>query len=526
MRDPLRQMRKTSPRLRQALLTSEKKRIVGVVAFIAFFAALAAVRIFVLGSAMSRWGLVVAVIAIIFDLQLWRSVNRAMEADEDVADWIWYLSTALESLFPAVGVAFLVSTRLLPDYRPLATPWMLVFFPFILLSVLRLNPKICCVSGMLAALGYMAAAYTAGWRWRPGPAGFSVTQTAVAYFAFVLLTMGALAAGVAGEIRVHVEAALREAETQHQLKQVQHELQIARSIQQSLLPKVRPKIEGFQVAGWSRTADDTGGDFYDWKRMPDGRWFIVLADVTGHGIGPAILASVCRAYSRANFNVRDSLDQILKNINLSFAEDLTPERFATFVAAICQEGSDEVELLSAGHGPIFVYSSDKQSFSLLEAQTLPLGTFPDLWEAVPVKLQMKPGDLVILITDGFLEWENQIGEQYGSERLAAVVQQFIGREPEVIIAELYDSVLSFSQGTPQQDDLTAVLIKRSPSQTLVCRVDAPEGTLSGSPTESYSSHQLQSDASGLLHPIARLANNSVTSYSSVVSDDVGEWLQS
>jgi serine phosphatase RsbU (regulator of sigma subunit) len=273
--------------------------------------------------------------------------------------------------------------------------------------------------------------------------------------------MGALAAAVAAEIRTHVESALREAETQHQLKQVEHELQIARSIQQSLLPKVRPQIPGFEVAGWSRSADDTGGDFYDWKRLPDGRWVMVLADVTGHGIGPAMLASVCRAYSRANFNARDDLQTMLRNINQSFAEDLTPERFATFVAALCQEGSDEVEILSAGHGPIFVYSSEDQSFTFLEAQALPLGILPDLWQAVPVKLRMKAGDMLLLITDGFFEWENTNAEQFGAERLAAAVRHFSDREPEVIIAELYDSVLKFAQGTAQQDDLTAVLIKRS-----------------------------------------------------------------
>src|SRR3982751_3943130 len=124
------------------------------------------------------------------------------------------------------------------------------------------------------------------------------------------------------------EAALREADAQHQLKLVAHELQIARSIQQSLLPKVRPQITGYEVTGWSRSADDTGGDFYDWKKLADGRWIVVLADVTGHGIGPAMLASVCRAYSRASFNVRDRLETILKNINQAFAEDLTSERFA------------------------------------------------------------------------------------------------------------------------------------------------------------------------------------------------------
>ena len=457
----IQQMREASQAFRHALLKSEKKRIIGVIVFVSFFAVLGAVRIFVLGSAMSRWSLVVAALVIVFELGAFRAVNRGLESGKDISSSMWHVSSILECLFPAVGVAFLVSNRLLPDYRPLATPWVLAFFPFILLSVLRLTPRQSWVCGIVSAFGYLTAAYVAGWRFRPGPDGFTVTQTAVMYFALVLLVMGALAAGVAAEIRTHVEAALREAETQHELKQVEHELQIARSIQQSLLPKVRPEIAGFQIAGWSRTADDTGGDFYDWKKLPDGRWVVVLADVTGHGIGPAILASACRAYSRATFNVRDRLETILQNINQSFAEDLTPERFATFVAAVCEEGSGQVELLSAGHGPIFVYSSDNQSFRLLDAQALPLGILPDLWDAVPVKLSLKPGDILLLITDGFFEWENSAGESFGSERIAAIVRQFSDREPEVIVAELYDSVLNFAQGTPQQDDLTAVLIKRS-----------------------------------------------------------------
>lgn len=459
--DSIQQMRETSPAFRNALSESEKKRIVGVIAFVSLFAALAAVRIFVLGSAMSRWGLVAAALVIAFEVGLYRAVNRSLHAGKDISNCVWYVSSILECLFPAVGVAFLVSSRLLSDYRPLATPWILAFFPLILLSVLRLTPRLCWFCGIASAFGYLTAAYLAGWRLGPGPDGFTVTQTAVLYFALMLLLMGALSAGVAVEIRTHVEAALREAEALHQLKQVEHELQIARSIQQSLLPKARPQIAGFQIAGWSRSADDTGGDFYDWKKLPDGRWVFVLADVTGHGIGPAILASVCRAYSRASFNGRDRLETMLKNINRAFAEDLTPERFATFVAAVCEEGSDQVELLSAGHGPIFVFSSHNQSFRLIEAQALPMGILPDLWDAVPVRLNLKAGDVVLLITDGFFEWENSAGQEFGNERLAAVVRKFSDHEPEVIIAELYDSVLTFAQGTPQQDDLTAVLIKRT-----------------------------------------------------------------
>jgi len=138
------QMREASPAFRQALLKSEKKRIVGVIAFVSFFAFLAAVRIFVLGSAMSRWGLVVAALVIAFELGLYRAVNRSLHSGKDISHFVWYLSSVLECLFPAVGVAFLASPRLLPDYRPLATPWVLAFFPFILLSVLRLTPRLCC----------------------------------------------------------------------------------------------------------------------------------------------------------------------------------------------------------------------------------------------------------------------------------------------------------------------------------------------------------------------------------------------
>jgi serine phosphatase RsbU (regulator of sigma subunit) len=461
MASPFEQISENSSAFGQALLKSEKKRILGVLVFVLFFALLAAIRIFVLGSAMSRWGLLTTAILIAFELGLFRAVNRAVQSDKKVSPFAWYCTLMLESLFPAAGVAFLSSARLHADYRPLATPWVLAYFPLILLCVLRLSPRLCFFSGGVSAVGYLTAAFFLGWRFNPAD-GFAVTETAVPFFALLLLATGMLASMVASQIRGYVEVALREAETQHQLKQVEHELQIARSIQQSLLPKVRPQIPGFAVAGWSQSAEDTGGDFYDWKRLADGRWVVFLADVTGHGIGPAMLASVCRAYSRASFNERDNLATTLRNINQSFSEDLTPERFATFVAAVFQEGSDQVELLSAGHGPLLVYTARDKSFQYTHAQALPLGILSEMDGIVPAKVAMECGDMVLLITDGFFEWENPTQEQFGTDRLAKVVREFSDREPEIIIAELYEAVVNFTQGTPQKDDLTAVLIKRVP----------------------------------------------------------------
>lgn len=469
-------IREQSHAFRQALLNSERKRVVAVIVFVSFFAILMLVRIFVLGSAMSRWGLLVLVVLIAFELGLLRAVAQAVQSDGHISTVVWYVSTIFEMLCPAVGVALLTSSRLMPGYQALATPWTLAFFPFILLSVLRLSPRLCWFAGAVSAVCFLGAAYISGWRFSPVANGFTVTQTAVLYYTLILLVTGALAGGVAAEIRTHVDAALREAETRHQLQQVEHELQIARSVQQSLLPKFRPQLSGFQVAGWNRPADDTGGDFYDWKRLPDGRLAVILADVTGHGIGPAILASVCRAYSRASFNDRDSLETTLRNINHSFAEDLTPESFATFVAAVCQDNSDQLEVLSAGHGPIFIFRAHSESFEYLDAQAVPLGILPEIERATSVKLEMKTGDMALLITDGFFEWENPREEQFGTNRLAEVVKAHRHEEPETIIAELYDAVLKFSEGTRQKDDLTAVLIKRTTMRPVVIAGDGIEKT--------------------------------------------------
>jgi len=476
----------------QALLRSEKKRTIAIILFLSFFAVLMFVRMLSHRAAMSHWGFVAVTILIAFECGSLFVVSQAMQVGGDVPDTLFYLCEILESLCPAVGIAFASNSHLLPEYRPLATPWVLAFFSFTLMSVLRLKPRLCWFSGCVSAAGYLGAAYHVGWRFVPGPNGFTITQTEVFYFAFFMLGTGVLAAAVAAEIRTYVVAALREAETQAQLRQVEHELQTARSIQQSLLPKFQPQIAGFQVAGWSRSADDIGGDFYDWKRLPDGRWVVILADVTGHGIGPAILASVCRAYSRASFNVHDDLATTLKNINRSFAEDLTPERFATFVAAVFTEATDQLELLSAGHGPVLVYSSESRSFQFLDAQVLPLGIVPNITEASPVRINLKTGDMVLLITDGFFEWENEGGEMFGTDRLAAVVRRYSELEPERIIAKLHQAVLDFSQGTPQKDDLTAVLIKRD--CVPICPSDRPE---------SYCRDVAGDQASSISRPISR-----------------------
>jgi serine phosphatase RsbU (regulator of sigma subunit) len=453
-----------SPAFHAAELRSERVRIFGVLVFLAILAAVLTIRVFLLHTTVLNshavWNLVLAAVIGLYEYLMLRVVNRALRTDREFPRFVWFTSTVIETAVPAIGVAWLTTTGFDAAYRPLASPATLLFFVFIILSILRLDPWICRLAGITATVSYLAAAVYLGWIPPTPGTPAPVTQTDVSLYAIILLVTGFVAGGVATEIRKHVEAALREAETQRKLDRVQHDLETARDIQQALLPQTPPEIPGFTVAGWNKPADDTGGDFYDWDAMPDGRLIIVLGDVTGHGIGPALLAAACRAYARSSFGVNTNLTAALTQINAAIARDLDPARFITFAGVACTSGTGDLEILSAGHGPILLYSASHDAFIEIESQCVPLGILPEFSSGPPTKIQMKKGDIFLLITDGFVEFENPAQEEFGKLRLKEAVRASRELAPEEIIKSLYDAVLAHSSGTRQQDDLTAVLIKR------------------------------------------------------------------
>ncbi|HUL32571.1 MAG TPA: PP2C family protein-serine/threonine phosphatase [Candidatus Eisenbacteria bacterium] len=447
-----------------AELRSERVRIYGVLTFLAVVAVVLTVRVFLLHTTVLSshvgWTLALAATVGLYEYTMLGLVNRALRENRTFPRSVWITSTVLETTVPAIGVAWLTSRGFETPYRPLASPATLLFFVFIILSILRLDRWICRLAGITAAASYLAAAVYLGWLpptpGHPAP----VTQTDVSLYAVILLVSGFVAGGVAGEIRKHVEAALREVETRRQLDRVQHDLKTAREIQQALLPQTPPEISGVAVAGWNKPADDTGGDFYDWVTLADGRLIVVLGDVTGHGIGPALLAAACRAYARSGFAVHSDLLSAVTQINGSIARDLDPTRFVTFASVSCAPGTGELEVLSAGHGPIILYSAASDSFREIDSQGVPLGILPELVSGPPTKIPLERGDIFLLITDGFVEFENPAQEEFGKKRLEEAVRASRALLPAQIIKALYDAVIAFSKGTHQQDDLTAVLIKR------------------------------------------------------------------
>src|SRR3984885_219374 len=327
-------------------------------------------------------------LVVLYEWLMLRAVDRALQAGRTLPGAVWIANIILETSLPAFFIALFSGDEIERAYRPLANPATLVFFVFIILSTLHLNPAASRLSGIVAAASYLAAALYVGWRPSLSPTeSVMAPGKIVTVYAITLLVAGFVAGAVAGEIKKQAEAALGEAETKRQVERLEHDLEVARSIQQSLLPTSMPVIEGFEIAAWNQPADQTGGDYYDWQPLPDGRVLVALADVTGQGIGPAMLAAVCRAYARTNFTVDDGLLDAMTRINASLSADLKEGRFVTFVAAICAPGNSQVELLSAGHGPLFFYTLRHDRFDAMKAHGMPLGISSSLVTDPPQMLE-------------------------------------------------------------------------------------------------------------------------------------------
>ncbi len=450
---------------RQAHLKSERLRLLIVLGTIGIAFLLRSVRVLIHSGDenVQLWLTTLGVLAPFAGAEflMLRAVNRAHEQRRELPNAAWIGNIVVENALPALGIVLTSSSSIDPAYRALAHPSVPVFFLFIILSTLRLNPALCRLSGFVAAVSYLAAALFLGWK--PSFAGGTSLlspQKAVFDFALEFVIGGFVAGMVAGEIRKQVDAALREAETRRQMDRMEHDLEVARSIQQSLLPSSMPELKGYEIAAWNLPADQTGGDYYDWQLLPDGKVVVALADVTGHGIGPALLAAVCRAYARSSFKAQNGLLAAMEELNCALAGDIGEGRFVTFVAAVCTPASSTVELLSAGHGPLLVYKLSADQIDERGSQGPPLGILPNLMSAPPEILEMHSGDLLVLATDGFFEWANPSGDQFGVSRSGEVIRQSKEKSPRELISTLYRTVVEFSEGTHQQDDLTAVVIKR------------------------------------------------------------------
>ncbi len=385
-------------------------------------------------------------------------VKQALSRNREVSKNTWMAGIFVESLLPTAAVFLQIYTPLFGPRRALLSPAVAAYFVLIILSTLHLDTLLSRFAGYFAAAGYASASLFVFVLKPASVTGDELFAYGASFSYVILLGVAGFAAGeVATQLRLHVNTALEEAESRAKLER---DLSIARRIQQGLLPKEPPQVEGFDIAGWNKPADDTGGDYYDWQQLADGRTAVTIADVTGHGIGPALGMAGCRAYARAGLAIQRDLPCFLSRLNQLLYDDLPPEKFVTLAAGSLNPGDATLELISAGHGPLIFYSSEEDRFYNYDAQGPPLGLLPRFTYGEPQKLKFRQGDILALVTDGLIEWTNSRDEDFGASRVEEVIREHRELDSTAIISELYTAVLRFADSSPQQDDLTALIVKR------------------------------------------------------------------
>jgi len=268
---------------------------------------------------------------------------------------------------------------------------------------------------------------------------------------------------IAGALTAQAGVVLQRARLHEHYKQkmrIEQAIEIARQIQADLLPSKNPDLPGFEIVGWHCPHDKIAGDCYDFFDLGNQRLAIGLGDATGHGIGPALVSAEARATLRGLASVSDDLSLIINLANRLLAEDLSAERFVTMFFGLLDASSSRLHYSSAGQAPILFYEANRSSVQQLEATGMPLGMMSEIVIPVADPIEFKPGDILALLTDGFFEWEREDGEQFGAERVCHAICQHGHESVGKVLGAILAALFAFAD-TPQADDLTVVLVKKT-----------------------------------------------------------------
>lgn len=246
---------------------------------------------------------------------------------------------------------------------------------------------------------------------------------------------------------------------------LREQLRLAGSIQQSLLPKQAPDVAGVELDGCNVPCDDSSGDYYDYFALDAHRVGFVVADATGHGIGAALIATTARAALRALLHQRRGsaqidLGEVLAQLNALAESDMADDKFITLLIGLYDTRTRELTYASAGHDPpLMVMRRGAQRIEQLEATGLPLGMFAGTtYEEVTIA-PLAVGDLLLLATDGVNEARNGAGEQFGMDRLHALLREAADLSATEVINRLIDEHQAFTELRPREDDITVICLR-------------------------------------------------------------------
>jgi serine phosphatase RsbU (regulator of sigma subunit)/predicted ester cyclase len=241
-------------------------------------------------------------------------------------------------------------------------------------------------------------------------------------------------------------------------ERVEHELSVARRIQQSLLPKEVPELEGWEITPYYHPALEVGGDFYDFLELEDGRLGLVVGDATGKGVPAALVMASARSTLRAVAQASESPGAVLRRANDPLAADIPTNMFVTCFYAILDARSGSLRYANAGHDlPYLRRSGDAEE---LRARGMPLGLMPGMgYEEKEIVLEK--GESVLFYSDGLVEAHDPHREMFGFPRLQGLVGAHRSGGSSLVGFLLAELARFTGDGWEQEDDITLVTLERS-----------------------------------------------------------------
>jgi phosphoserine phosphatase len=245
-------------------------------------------------------------------------------------------------------------------------------------------------------------------------------------------------------------------------ERVNQQLDLARVVQRSALPRALPQPDGYELHAVCLPAAQTGGDTYDLALL-HGALLVMLADAAGHGMAPALSVMQMQAMQRMAFRMGAPLETVFRSVNDQLAEILPDGHFVTAFIGLLDLSTHRLQFLSGGQSPILHYVAANDVFVAHKATSFPMGAMPLTRPCTPLGAALAPGDMLVLLSDGIYEYEDAAGAQFGRARVEQALREHRALPPADMCARLLDEVQSFAAGASQEDDITMVLIRRKAS---------------------------------------------------------------
>jgi sigma-B regulation protein RsbU (phosphoserine phosphatase) len=241
-----------------------------------------------------------------------------------------------------------------------------------------------------------------------------------------------------------------------------HSLGIAMEVQRRLLPAKAPKVRGLDVAGHSTYCDETGGDYYDFlvldRAAPD-QVLVAIGDVMGHGVAAALVMAGVRAVLRDRAVGAGDLAQLMSRLNNFISADHGGDRFMTMHLSVIDARNGTMRWVSAGHDPVMVFDPANGRFTEVGEGELPLGVMDDTEYREQTFHELRPGQILFIGTDGVWEMPDAKGQQYGKDRLRAVIRGSAAGAADEIVRSLRENLTAFRGDVKSVDDVTFVVVK-------------------------------------------------------------------